>query len=151
MVWWSKSCVHAVNTGAHTIGDARCTSFRQRLYNQSGNGQPDNTLNQAYAAQLRTHCPQSGGDQNLFVLDFVTPFKFDNSYYTNLLAFKGLLSSDQILLTQNAESAKLVKLYAENTEIFFQHFAQSMVNMGNITPKTGSSGEIRKNCRRVNH
>ncbi|KAH9618104.1 hypothetical protein KSS87_010118 [Heliosperma pusillum] len=138
-------------SGAHTIGDSRCTSFRQRLYNQSGNGQPDNTLNQAYAAQLRTRCPQSGGDQNLFVLDFVTPFKFDNHYYKNILAYKGLLSSDQILLTQSAEAAKLVKLYAENLEVFFQHFANSMVKMGNITPKTGSSGEIRKVCRRVNH
>ncbi|XP_074295172.1 peroxidase 72-like [Silene latifolia] len=138
-------------SGAHTIGDSRCTSFRQRLYNQSGNGQPDNTLNQAYAAQLRTRCPQSGGDQNLFVLDFVTPAKFDNNYYKNILAFKGLLNSDQVLLTQNAEAAKLVKLYADNIEIFFQHFANSMVKMGNITPKTGSSGEIRKICRRVNH
>ncbi|KAL2905508.1 Peroxidase 72 [Bienertia sinuspersici] len=44
-------------SGSHTIGDARCTSFRQRLYNQSGNGQPDNTLDQAYAAQLRTSLP----------------------------------------------------------------------------------------------
>jgi len=138
-------------SGSHTIGDARCTSFRQRLYNQSGNGQPDNTLNQAFAAQLRAYCPQSGGDQNLFLLDFVTPFKFDNSYYKNLLAYKGLLSSDQILLTQNSESAQLVKLYAENNEIFFQHFAQSMVKMGNINPKTGSMGEIRKVCRRVNN
>ncbi|KAK9670163.1 hypothetical protein RND81_13G182400 [Saponaria officinalis] len=138
-------------SGGHTIGDSRCTSFRQRLYNQTGNGQPDNTLNQAYAAQLRTRCPQSGGDQNLFFLDFVSPVKFDNSYYRNILEFKGLLSSDQILLTKNAQSAQLVKLYAENSEIFFQHFAQSMVRMGNITPKTGSSGEIRKICRRVNH
>jgi peroxidase len=35
--------------------------------------------------------------------------------------------------------------------LFFQHFAQSMVNMGNITPLTGSQGEIRKNCRRLNN
>lgn len=138
-------------SGSHTIGDARCTSFRQRLYNQSGNGQPDNTLNQVYAAELRTRCPQSGGDQNLFNLDYATPFKFDNSYYKNLLAYKGLLSSDQILVTKNEESMKLVKQYAENNELFFQHFAQSMVKMGNIAPLTGSRGEIRKICRRVNH
>ncbi|CAO2830513.1 unnamed protein product [Amaranthus hypochondriacus] len=138
-------------SGSHTIGDARCTSFRQRLYNETGNGKPDSTLNAAYAAQLRTRCPQSGGDQNLFVLDYQTPFKFDNSYYKNLLAYKGLLSSDEILVTQNKQSLKLVKLYAENNDLFFQHFAQSMVKMGNIAPLTGSRGEIRKICRRINH
>lgn len=103
-----------------------------------------------YAAELRTRCPRSGGDQNLFVLDFVTPIKFDNFYYKNLLANKGLLSSDEILLTKNKVSADLVKQYAENNDIFFEQFAKSMVKMGNITPLTGSRGEIRKNCRGIN-
>lgn len=136
--------------GSHTIGDSRCTSFRQRLYNQTGNGKADFTLDQQYAAVLRTSCPRSGGDQNLFVLDFVTPLKFDNFYYKNLLANKGLLSSDEILLTKNQESADLVRKYAERNDLFFEQFAKSMVKMGNITPLTGSRGEIRKNCRKIN-
>lgn len=74
-------------------------SFRQRLYNQSGNGQPD-----SYAATLRTQCPRSGGYQNLFFLDFVSPTKFDNNYFKNLLAYKGLLSSDKVLMTMNQQS-----------------------------------------------
>ncbi|KAF5463075.1 hypothetical protein F2P56_019020 [Juglans regia] len=138
-------------SGSHTIGNSRCTSFRQRLYNQSGNGQPDNTLDASYAAQLRRRCPRSGGDQNLFFLDFVSPTKFDNSYYKNLLAFKGLLSSDQSLLTKSQTTMKLVKQYAENSKLFMEQFAQSMVKMGNISPLTGTSrGEIRKNCRKIN-
>ncbi|KAG6766757.1 hypothetical protein POTOM_027929 [Populus tomentosa] len=137
-------------SGSHTIGNARCTSFRQRLYNQSGNGQPDSTLQQSYAAQLRTRCPRSGGDQNLFFLDFVSPTKFDNSYFNNILASKGLLSSDQVLLTKNEASMELVKKYAENNELFFEQFAKSMVKMGNISPLTGSRGEIRKSCRKIN-
>lgn len=136
--------------GSHTIGDSRCTSFRQRLYNQTGNGKSDFTLDQNYAAQLRTRCPRSGGDQNLFVLDFVTPVKFDNFYYKNLLANKGLLNSDEVLLTKNQVSAGLVKKYAERNDIFFDQFAKSMVKMGNITPLTGSRGEIRKHCRKIN-
>lgn len=138
-------------SGSHTIGDSRCTSFRQRLYNQTGNGKSDFTLDQNYAAQLRTRCPRSGGDQNLFVLDFVTPVKFDNNYYKNLLANKGLLSSDEILLTKNQVSADLVKKYAESNDLFFEQFAKSMVKMGNITPLTGSRGEIRKRCRKINN
>lgn len=137
-------------SGSHTIGNARCTSFRQRLYNQSGNGQPDSTLQQSFAAQLRTRCPRSGGDQNLFFLDFVSPTKFDNSYFNNILASKGLLSSDQVLLTKNEASMELVKKYAENNELFLEQFAKSMVKMGNISPLTGSRGEIRKSCRKIN-
>ncbi|KAL9229543.1 hypothetical protein vseg_004999 [Gypsophila vaccaria] len=138
-------------SGAHTIGDSRCTSFKQRLYNQNGNGLPDPTLTQAYATELRTRCPPSGGDNNLFFLDISTPFTFDNSYYRNILAFNGLLNSDQVLLTQNQASMQLVKQYAENNDLFFQHFAKSMIKMGNISPLTGNQGEIRKVCRRVNH
>ncbi|KAJ3670883.1 hypothetical protein LUZ60_008309 [Juncus effusus] len=138
-------------SGGHTIGDTRCTSFRQRLYNQTGNGVPDFSLNPAYAAGLRTRCPSSGGDQNLFYLDLNTPFKFDNQYFKNLLVHNGILSSDEILLTQSFETMQLVKLYAENNELFFDQFAKSMVKMGNISPLTGLNGEIRKNCRSVNN
>ncbi|XP_038722475.1 peroxidase 72-like [Tripterygium wilfordii] len=137
-------------SGSHTIGNSRCTSFRQRLYNQTGNGLPDSSLHPSYAAQLRTRCPRSGGDQNLFFLDFVSPTKFDNSYFKNLLASKGLLSSDQVLVTKNEASMELVKKYAENNELFFEQFAKSMVKMGNISPLIGFWGEIRKNCRKVN-
>ncbi|XP_021718075.1 peroxidase 72-like [Chenopodium quinoa] len=138
-------------SGAHTIGNARCVSFRQRLYNLNGNGKPDFTLDRAYAYELRNQCPQSGGDQNLFFLDYATPFNFDNSYYKNILAYKGLLNSDQVLLTKNQESMQLVKQYAENMELFFDHFAKSMVKMGNISPLTGPKGEIRQYCRSINN
>ncbi|RZC49157.1 hypothetical protein C5167_017583 [Papaver somniferum] len=78
-------------SGSHTIGNARCTSFRQRLYNQSGNGQADYTLQQVYANQLRSRCPRSGGDNNLFSMDLVSPAKFDNYYYKNILAQREFL------------------------------------------------------------
>ncbi|KAF3323014.1 hypothetical protein FCM35_KLT13003 [Carex littledalei] len=138
-------------SGSHTIGDSRCTSFRQRLYNQTGNGQPDLSLDPSYASQLRTHCPQSGGDQNLFFLDPVTPFKFDNQYYKNLIEHKGLLSSDEVLFTQNNDTMEIVEKFAENQGLFFDTYVKSIIKMGNISPLTGSNGEIRKICRRVNH
>ncbi|KAJ1703950.1 hypothetical protein LUZ63_003729 [Rhynchospora breviuscula] len=137
-------------SGSHTIGLSRCTSFRQRLYNQTGNGLADSTIEESFAAQLRGGCPRSGGDNNLFPLDRVSPTKFDNLYYKNIFYGKGLLSSDQILFTKSPDTMALVKLYAENEKLFLEQFAKSMVKMGNISPLTGYNGEVRKNCRFVN-
>ncbi|XP_042381598.1 peroxidase 72-like [Zingiber officinale] len=138
-------------SGSHTIGFSRCTSFRQRLYNQTGNGLPDFSLDAGYAAHLRAGCPRSGGDQNLFPTDFASPARFDNYYFKNLLARKGLLSSDEILVTGSPETRRLVELYAADAGAFFVQFSKSMVKMGNITPLTGNKGEIRYNCRKINH
>ncbi|CAA0364892.1 putative peroxidase [Arabidopsis thaliana] len=138
-------------SGSHTIGFSRCTSFRQRLYNQSGSGSPDTTLEKSYAAILRQRCPRSGGDQNLSELDINSAGRFDNSYFKNLIENMGLLNSDQVLFSSNEQSRELVKKYAEDQEEFFEQFAESMIKMGKISPLTGSSGEIRKNCRKINN
>jgi peroxidase len=130
---------------------SRCTSFRQRLYNQTGNGLADSTLEESFAAQLRWGCPRSGGDNNLFPLDKVSPTKFDNMYFKNILYGRGLLSSDQVLFTKSPDTMALVKLYAENKGLFLEQFAKSMVKMGNISPLTGYDGQVRKNCRFVNY
>ncbi|XP_068636380.1 peroxidase 9-like isoform X2 [Aristolochia californica] len=138
-------------SGSHTIGVARCVSFKQRLYNQNGNNQPDETLEKTYYYGLKSICPSSGGDNNISPLDIASPAKFDNSYFMLILWGKGLLNSDEVLLTGNsAATMNLVKIYAEDEALFFNQFAKSMVKMGNISPLTGFNGEIRKNCRLVN-
>ncbi|KAJ0962558.1 hypothetical protein J5N97_027680 [Dioscorea zingiberensis] len=138
-------------SGSHSIGQARCTSFRQRLYNQTGNGFPDSTINKVYASQLRSRCPKSGGDQNLFPLDLASPTKFDNKYFKNIVAGKGLLNSDEILFSKSKASMELVNKYADSVDSFFKQFSKSMVKMGNINPLTGNKGEIRKHCSKVNN
>eukprot|EP01018_Ginkgo_biloba_P036735 Gb_30320 [translate_table: standard] len=137
--------------GGHTIGQSRCTSFKQRLYNQAGNGQPDSTIAKPYLSQLRAKCPASGGDNNLSPLDFVSPTRFDNQYYKNLVVGMGLLNSDQELYSSSgSQTMSVAEGYAANPHAFFYQFAESMVKMGNISPLTSSNGEIRKNCRRIN-
>ncbi|XP_057848745.2 peroxidase 15 [Cryptomeria japonica] len=137
-------------SGSHTIGQSRCTSFRQRLYNQSGNGQPDFTLEKSYSTKLRSVCPQSGGDNNLSPLDAVTPTKFDNYYFKLLLSNKGLLNSDEVLFTKGqVKTMETVKLYAEQEEVFLKQFVESMIKLGNMSPLTGNQGQIRTNCRSV--
>ncbi|XP_057766031.1 peroxidase 9-like [Salvia miltiorrhiza] len=133
-------------SGGHTIGVARCATFKQRLYNKA-----DVTLERSYYNGLKTVCPKVGGDSNVSPLDFSSPRRFDNTYFKLLLEGRGLLTSDEVLLTGNVrKTVDLVKSYAENEALFFHHFAKSMVKMGRISPLLGAHGEIRNNCRKIN-
>lgn len=130
-------------SGGHTIGFARCTTFRSRIYNESN-------IDPRFAASLRNTCPRSGGDNNLQKLD-PTPARVDTKYFTDLVHKKGLLHSDQELFKgQGRESDKLVQLYSKNTLAFARDFKASMIKMGNLKPLTGRQGEIRCHCRRIN-
>ena len=109
------------------------------------------TLERTYYNGLKAVCPNSGGDNNISPLDIASPVKFDNTYYKLILYGKGLLNSDEVLLTGKvARTMELVKSYAADESLFFHQFANSMMKMGNIKPLTGSKGEIRNNCRRIN-
>ncbi|KAK4272599.1 hypothetical protein QN277_021131 [Acacia crassicarpa] len=138
-------------SGAHTFGRAQCQFFSQRLFNFSGTGRPDPTLNTTYLATLQRNCPQNGNGSTLNNLDPSTPNIFDNNYFKNLQTNQGLLQTDQELFsTSGASTVSIVNNFARNQTAFFQAFAQSMINMGNISPLTGSQGQIRSNCRKVN-
>ncbi|KAM0953765.1 putative peroxidase [Dioscorea sansibarensis] len=128
--------------GAHTIGQARCVSFRSRIYNESN-------IDSSFKTSLQSNCPSSGGDNNTSPLDTNTPTSFDNNYYKNLISQKGLLHSDQQLFN-NGSTDSQVNTYSSNSSQFNSDFASAMVKMGNISPLTGSNGEIRLNCRKVN-
>ncbi|KAJ1297221.1 hypothetical protein BS78_01G361400 [Paspalum vaginatum] len=136
-----------VLSGAHTLGFARCTNFRDRLYNETA------TLDGSLAASLRAVCPRAtgSGDDNLAPLD-ATPARFDGGYYASLLRSRGLLHSDQQLFAGGlGVTDALVRFYAANTDAFRRDFAEAMVRMGSISPLTGSSGEVRYDCRKVNY
>ncbi|KAJ1396047.1 Secretory peroxidase [Sesbania bispinosa] len=138
-------------SGAHTFGRAQCRFFNQRLFNLSGTGSPDPTLNSTYLATLQQNCPQNGNGTTLNNLDPSSPNTFDNNYFKNLLNNQGLLQSDQELFSTNGSATiSIVNNFSSNQSAFFLAFAQSMINMGNISPLTGNQGEIRSNCRKVN-
>ncbi|CAN6212713.1 unnamed protein product [Urochloa humidicola] len=130
-------------SGAHTIGQAHCPSYRAHIYN-------DTNINQAFATSLQASCPAgSGGATVLAPLDTTTPTRFDNAYYQNLLAQKGLLHSDQELFNGGSTDAT-VRSFASSASAFGSAFATAVVKMGNISPKTGSQGQIRTTCSKVN-
>lgn len=130
-----------VLSGGHSIGQAQCQFFRTRIYNETN-------IDASFAATRRATCPQTGGDTNLAPLD-QTPARFDNTYYRDLVARRGLFHSDQELFNGGSQDA-LVRSYSVNGALFFRDFGAAMVKMGNISPLTGTQGEIRKNCRVVN-
>ncbi|KAL2317394.1 hypothetical protein Fmac_031270 [Flemingia macrophylla] len=133
-----------VLSGGHTIGLSKCSSFRDRIFN-------DTNIGPEFAATLRESCPRIGEDTNLSPLD-ATPSNFDTTYYKALLYKKGLLHSDQELFKgAGSESDRLVELYSNDPYAFARDFGVSMVKMGNIKPLTGYIGEIRCNCRTVNY
>ncbi|KAL4370995.1 hypothetical protein AHAS_Ahas06G0121500 [Arachis hypogaea] len=138
-------------SGAHTIGVARCATFKQRLYNQNGKNEADVSIERTFYFGLKTVCPRSGGDNNISPLDFGSPRMFDNTYFKFILQGRGLLNSDQVLLSGGViKTQELVKKYAQDEALFFQQFAMSMIKLGNLRPITGFNGQVRKNCRRVN-
>ncbi|WVZ03667.1 hypothetical protein V8G54_024473 [Vigna mungo] len=129
-------------SGARTIGQAQCQFFRTRIYNETN-------IDPNFAATRRANCPVSGGNTNLAPLDTVTPTRLDNNYYTDLVNQRGLLHSDQVLFNGGSQN-DLVRTYSGNSSAFFRDFAAAMVKMGNISPLTGTNGEIRRNCRLLN-
>jgi peroxidase len=139
-----------VLSGAHTIGDAHCGTFSRRLYNFTGKGDADPSLNAAYAATLRTQCPNPAtpGATTTVEMDPQSSLSFDNHYYDILVQKQGLFQSDAALLTNKAAAKVVQSLRSKNT--FFSEFGKSMKKMGNVGVLMGNNGEIRKQCRFVN-
>ncbi|KAK2637127.1 hypothetical protein Ddye_031919 [Dipteronia dyeriana] len=131
-------------SGAHTIGLSRCVQFRPRIYNETN-------IDSSFAQTRQRNCPRAtgSGDNNLAPLDLQTPTSFDNYYFKNLIAKKGLLHSDQQLFNGGSTDS-IVRTYSNNPSIFSSDFVAAVIKMGDISPLTGSNGEIRKNCRRRN-
>ncbi|TKW23724.1 hypothetical protein SEVIR_3G005900v4 [Setaria viridis] len=124
-------------SGAHTVGKARCGSFRDRIDRRSPNDQ--------FANRLAGFC---GNDDNRQQnLDVRTPDTFDNMYFEDLMKREGVLTTDQGLLF-DGRTSWLVDGFAKNKGWFFGQFAKSMEKMSKLG--MGQGGEIRSNCFRRN-
>ena len=140
-VWVSVSCVVAcrLKAGAHTIGAASCGFFGYRVG-------ADAAMYPAFADQLRGSCPGAAAGGFAF-LDAATPLRFDNEYYRNLRAGRGLLASDQALYA-DARSRGAVDRYAADQGAFFDDFGAAMTRLGRVGVRTADDGgEVRRDCR----
>ncbi|KAE8022746.1 hypothetical protein FH972_008523 [Carpinus fangiana] len=131
-------------SGAHTLGQARCLTFKDRIYNGGSD-----VIDAGFASTRQRRCPGTGGDENLAALDLVTPNSFDNNYFKNLIQKKGLLASDQILFS-GGSTDNVVSKYSRSPAAFKSDFASAMIKMSEIDLLTGSTGQIRKICSAVN-
>ncbi|KAL3581287.1 hypothetical protein D5086_015619 [Populus alba] len=129
-------------SGSHTLGQAQCFTFRERIYNHSN-------IDAGFASTRRRRCPRVGSDATLAPLDLVTPNSFDNNYFKNLMQNKGLLQSDQVLFNGGSTDS-IVSEYSRNPARFKSDFGSAMIKMGDIGLLTGSSGQIRRICSAVN-
>ncbi|CAL9203302.1 peroxidase 1 [Musa acuminata AAA Group] len=142
-----------VLSGAHTIGFSHCSSFSQRLYNFSGKGDTDPSLDMEYAEKLKRKCkPHDHDDMRTLVkMDPNSPRRFDLCYYRLVSEGKGLFASDEALLHDPETRAYVERqAMASSAEEFFKDFGSSMVIMGKIGVLTHQKGEIRKKCAYVN-
>ncbi|KAJ6908497.1 hypothetical protein NC651_018795 [Populus alba x Populus x berolinensis] len=74
---------------------------------------------------------------------------FDLSYYRLELKRRGLFESDAAVTT-NSDALSVINQLLQGSLDFYPECAKSMEKMGMINVKTGSNGEIRKQCALVN-
>ena len=132
-----------VLSGGHTIGLARCVTCRAHIYNETN-------IHPGFAASMQRVRPATGGNDNKAPLDETTE-KIDTLYFKALVQSRGLLHSDQELFKgDGSESEYLVQHYSNNPKECYKDFGDSMIKMGNMKVLTGTDGEIRLNCRKIN-
>ncbi|RDX71395.1 Cationic peroxidase 1, partial [Mucuna pruriens] len=131
----------STTASAHTIGKARCTTFRSRIYK-------DTNIDSSFATSLQANCFRAGDNDNLSPLDTTTENLFGISYFKNLVNKIGPLHSDQQLFNGGSTDS-LVQTYS-NPLKFKTDFANAMIKMGKLSSLTGNDGQIRTKCYQVN-
>lgn len=94
-------------------------------------------------------CPAGASPSVTVNNDPETSFVFDNQYYQNLRAHKGLFQSDSALFSDN-RTRKQVEDFANDQVGFFESWGQSFLKLTSIGVKTGDEGEIRRSCSATN-
>ncbi|XP_050204964.1 peroxidase 1-like [Mercurialis annua] len=140
----------AVLSGGHTIGTGHCSIISSRLYNFTGRGDTDPSLDPIYAAQLKKKCLLGGSSAVVAELDPGSVKSFDAAYYSVVANKRGFFQSDAALL-DDYETRSYVKFQSfSRGSTFGRDFSKSMEKLGYLGVLTGRQGEIRKTCAFVN-
>ncbi|KAH7557550.1 hypothetical protein JRO89_XS11G0179700 [Xanthoceras sorbifolium] len=134
-------------SGGHTLGFSHCSSFEARLRNFSTLHDIDPSMNIELAQDLRNKCPKPNRDRDAGQFLDPTSSTFDNNYYKQLVAGRGVFGSDQSLFG-DYRTRWIVGAFANDERLFFREFASSMVKFGSVG--VIENGEVRVKCRVVN-
>lgn len=106
-------------------------------------------MNTTTLAFLRSKCPSTGSTNFVFADQTIgSEFKVDKGFYNAIKLHKGILQIDQ-RIEQDTLTATTVNRLSLTGDFAFQ-FSDAMVKLGRVGVLTGSQGQIRTNCRRIN-
>ncbi|KAJ8771399.1 hypothetical protein K2173_026576 [Erythroxylum novogranatense] len=134
-------------SGGHTLGFSHCSSFEGRLRNFSSQHDIDPSMDPLFAEKLKSKCRKPNKDRNAGQFLDSSSSTFDNVYYKQLMARRGIFESDQTLF-DDYRTKWIVESFSMDQSLFFKQFAASMVRLGNVG--IIENGEVRLKCRVVN-
>ncbi|KAE8736461.1 Peroxidase 66 [Hibiscus syriacus] len=86
------------------------------------------SVHPVFARTLRKQCPKPNTDRNAGQFLESTASTFDNNYYKQVVAMKGVFGSDQALFS-DYRTRWIVESFANDQNLFFREFAASMVKL----------------------
>ncbi|KAD5317985.1 hypothetical protein R6Q59_033297 [Mikania micrantha] len=141
-------------TAAHTIGTTACFFMEERLYNFASSGGPDPSINPRFLPELSSACPKNGDINARLPIDHGSGDTFDIQILENIRSGFAVLQSDAKLMDDQTTRGIVDSYFGILSPLtgpsFEADFVRSMVRMGRIGTKTGSSGNIRHVCRSFN-
>ncbi|KAF2547455.1 hypothetical protein F2Q70_00019437, partial [Brassica cretica] len=138
-----------VLSGAHTIGISNCGLINSRIYNFTGKGDFDPSMNPSYVRTLKKRCKPTDFRTSV-EMDPGSVKKFDSHYFNIVSQKKGLFTSDSTLLDDPETKRYIETQVATAGSSFNKDFSESMVKLGFVEILTGNKGEIRRKCAFVN-
>ena len=103
------------------MGISHCSSIAKRLYNFTGKGDTDPSLDSKYVPQLKSKC-KPNDKTTLLEMDPGSSKIFDDDYYSVVMKRRGLFESDASLLNDK-KTSDYVKLQVQSHgSTFFNDF-----------------------------
>ncbi|XP_006645789.2 peroxidase 2-like [Oryza brachyantha] len=150
-------------SGAHSIGKAHCSSFKDRLTAPSSEinaSYRDDVLNKICASAAKANPTAANNIRDIdaatlgsqlqgYVVPAVGGDYLDNSYYKNNKNNVVLFHSDWALVAQSS-TLKHVNEYAANGTLWNSDFTSALVKLSQLAMPAGSLGQVRMSCRAIN-